>query len=237
MMKALLLAAGRGERMRPLSDACPKALLPVHGKPLIQWHIEALRRAGIVQIVINTAWLGEILERALGDGNALGVHLTYSREGEALETAGGIRWALPLLGEVFWAAAADAYAPGFDYHVPPVLLSALQSGERDAHLWLMPNPPHHASGDFCLAADARLADKSSAAPPENTLTFSGIGLYRAALFAPLPERSVAPLAPLLRGAMKLGRVSGEIYRGEWADIGTPERLRQIQAAPNKRPTA
>lgn len=229
-MKAMLLAAGRGERMRPLSDIAPKALLKVRGKPLIQWHIEALRSAEVVEVVINTAWLGEQLERELGDGSALGVRLHYSHEGTALETAGGIRLALPLLGEIFWAAAADAFAPSFDYRAPSSALTLLQAGAIDSYLWLVPNPPHHAGGDFFLTADGRVLDKSAAAPHQSTLTFCGIGLYRAALFASLPERSIAPLAPLLRAAMQQDRVRGEIYRGEWADIGTPERLQAAQAA-------
>ncbi|MDY0011637.1 MAG: nucleotidyltransferase family protein [Rhodocyclaceae bacterium] len=217
----MILAAGRGERMRPLTDHCPKPLLPAGGKPLIQWHIEALREAGVTQLVINHAHLGQQLEDAFGDGSTLGVAIAWSREERALETAGGIRQALALLGdEPFLVVNGDIHA---DVDFAPLLgrASTLSAKGLLAHLVLVPNPPHHPKGDFILDG-GRVHTQG-----EPCLTFSGIGLYHPALFAPLPAGAPIRLAPLLRAAMDQGRVSGEYHGGLWLDIGTPERLAEL----------
>ncbi len=212
-MKAMILAAGRGERMRPLTDRCPKPLLQAAGKSLIEYHIETLVFSGIREIVINHAWLGEQIENYLGSGQRYGATLHYSHEPLALETAGGIVQALPLLGETFIVINGDIWT---DYSfarldkTPPGL----------AHLVMVDNPAHHPQGDFALKAGELVADG------EPRLTFSGIGLYRAELFRGL-EPGVRPLAPLLRAAMQQGKVGGEHYRGEWWDIGTPQRLAEL----------
>jgi MurNAc alpha-1-phosphate uridylyltransferase len=213
-MKAMLLAAGRGERMRPLTDSMPKSLLNAGGKPLIVRMIERLARAGVRELVINHAHKGEMLEAALGDGSALGVSIRYSPEAPALETAGGIANALPLLGaEPFIAVNADVFC---DYDFSRLL--ALSTGLRLAHLVLVPNPDHHLNGDFGLEGSLVVNE----AP--HRLTFSGIGLYRPGLFDSLAIGVPVKLAPLLRGAIAAQQVSGELHKGEWRDIGTPERL-------------
>lgn len=213
----MLLAAGRGERMRPLTDTVPKALLSVGGKPLIVWHLERLRRAGFSEIVVNLAHLGDQIEAALGDGREFGAGIVYSREGEALETAGGIAFALPLLGsEPFLVVNADIYCE-FDF-------SGLPGSGAMAHLVLVDNPPHHPRGDFALTRNK----VASAGSP--MLTFSGIGVYRPELFSGIERGTRAQLAPLLRHAMNEDRVSGEHYSGVWFDVGTPERLRQIDTS-------
>lgn len=215
----MILAAGRGERMRPLTDHCPKPLLPAGGKPLIVWHIERLRDAGYTELVINHAHLGGQLEAVLGDGRTLGVFIAWSREGQALETAGGIRYALSLLGEApFLVVNGDVYT---DVDFAP--LAGRPAAGDLAHLVLVPNPAHHPAGDFHLAG-GRVA---TAGDPK--LTFSGIGVYHPALFADLPARAPAKLAPLLRAAMDAGRVSGEFHAGHWLDIGTPQRLAELDA--------
>ncbi len=216
----MILAAGRGERMRPLTDETPKPLLMAGGKPLIAWHIEALVKAGICDIVINHAHLGHRLEAALGDGARFGARITWSPEGEALETAGGIAHALPLLGDAPFTVINGDIACDFDYARLTRATSALR--EQDvAHLVLVPNPPHHPQGDFALR-DGRVAVQG-----EPMLTFSGIGLYAPALFAGIARGAKAMLAPLLRTAMNAGRVSGEEHAGRWMDIGTPERLAEL----------
>jgi MurNAc alpha-1-phosphate uridylyltransferase len=214
-MKAMLLAAGRGERMRPLTDHTPKPLLRVAGHTLIGHHIEALARAGIRDLVINHAHLGAQLVAALGDGSAYGVHIVYSAEpAGALETGGGIFNALPLLGEApFVVVNADIWTD-FDFAALPLQPEAL------AHLVLVDNPAHHPQGDFALQGGRVHADG-----PER-FTFSGIGVYRHDLFAGGPGGAF-PLAPLLRRAMATGQVSGERYAGAWFDIGTPERLAAV----------
>lgn len=210
----MILAAGRGERMRPLSDATPKSLLPVRGKALIARLVEALARAGIRELVINHAHLGARIEQALGDGARFGVAIRYSREAEALETAGGIARALPLLGEApFVAVNADIFCD-FDFS----RLAGALAGARLAHLVLVPNPPHHPHGDFSLKG------AEVGAEGESKWTFSGIGLYRPALFEGIARGARAQLAPLLRAAMAKNQVSGELHRGIWHDVGTPERL-------------
>ena len=218
----MILAAGRGERMRPLTDRTPKPLLAVGGKPLIVWHVERLRAAGYLHIVINHAHLGEQIEAALGDGAALGVAIAYSRETSALETAGGIATALPLIdADVFPVVNGDIYCE-FDFHRLAEPAARLAAGDDRAHLVLVDNPPHHPAGDFVLDAD-RLRNLD-AAP---RLTFSGIGVYHRALFSQTAPGERAQLAPLLRGAIEAGRASGEHFAGRWVDVGTPERLHQL----------
>jgi MurNAc alpha-1-phosphate uridylyltransferase len=242
---AMLLAAGRGERMRPLTDRTPKPLLAVRGKPLLQWRMEALLQGGFDHAVINTAWLGAQIEAEFGAAfqapalSSAALRLDYSREGQdfgqALETAGGICRALPLLGDAFWAMAGDVFAPDFVFRQQDV--QAFLASGLLAHIWLVPNPEHNPGGDFGLDATSGLAldtPKGSAVP---RLTFSTIGLYRRALFLP-PWCAVAPgnpqgeraaLAPLLRAAMAQQRVSAALYTGRWTDVGTPERLDLLNA--------
>ena len=210
-MKAMILAAGRGERLRPLTDHTPKPLLLAGGRPLIEHLIVALVASGFRDIVVNTAHLGERIERRLGDGARFRARIAYSREGEALETAGGIQRALPLLGnEPFLVVNGDI---GTDF--PFARLRGLP--EDLAHLVLVPNPPHHAQGDFGLE-DGKVSDSGP-----NRKTFAGIGVYRPELFKGL-EPGRHALAPLLRAAMRENRVKGELYEGFWMDIGTVERL-------------
>ena len=214
----MILAAGRGERMRPLTDRTPKPLLPVAGKPLIVWHLERLARAGCRRIVINIAHLGEHIEALLGDGDAWGLEIRYSSEPPgALETAGGIAQALPLLGdEPFLVVNGDIYCD-FDFATLP----ALGSGDL-AHLVLVDNPAHHRQGDFAL-------DSNRVANDGQRLTFAGIGVYRPQLFAAIAAGERAKLAPLLTQAIDAGRVSGQMHRGRWVDVGTPERLAALDA--------
>jgi MurNAc alpha-1-phosphate uridylyltransferase len=241
---AMILAAGRGERMRPLTDTCPKPLLCVQGRPLIDWLVRALVRGGNTRLVVNTAWLGEQLPAHLNtqflDQNAAEpscflpdmLSISYSHEGcdfgEALETAGGIARALPLLDDVFWVLAGDVFMPGFAFE-PAAVARFVASGQL-AHLWLVPNPAHHPAGDFGLSADGlalNVANDSS----QPRYTFSTVALYRRAFFESLPHLPVgnpdglkAPLAPLLRAAMENRQVSAELYTGHWTDVGTPARL-------------
>ncbi|CAG0950180.1 N-acetyl-alpha-D-muramate 1-phosphate uridylyltransferase [Rhodocyclaceae bacterium] len=220
-MKAMILAAGRGERMRPLSDEMPKPLLRAGGKPLIAWHIEALVRAGIRDIVINHAHLGFMIEAALADGARYGATIRYSAEGEALETAGGIANALPLLGDEPFAVINGDIACDFDYARLPAIAGAMRARTLRAHLVLVPNPPHHPQGDFALRGGRVLAEGGA------KRTFSGIGVYDPALFAGIVRGAKAKLAPLLRAAMDEGAVSGELHDGRWMDVGTPERLAEL----------
>jgi N-acetyl-alpha-D-muramate 1-phosphate uridylyltransferase len=218
-MRVMILAAGRGERMRPLTDAVPKPLLAVGGKSLIAWHIERLVRAGLCEMVINHAWLGEQIEAALGDGSTFGAAIRYSREPTALETAGGIARALPLLGDAPFLVVNGDIFTDFDFST----LACLALGEALAHLVLIDNPAHHAQGDFALGGSRVSADGTP------RLTYSGIGVYAPALFGRIAPGARAPLAPLLREAMREGRVTGTHYRGQWTDVGTPERLAQLDA--------
>lgn len=216
-MKVMILAAGRGERMRPLTDRVPKALVEVAGKPLIVWQMERLVAAGLREFVINHAHLGAQLETALGDGAQFGARIAWSREREALETAGGIAHAMPLLGDAPFAVVnADVWCDFDGNRLAPVA-HALDGCARLAHLVLVPNPPHHPQGDFGLAAE-----RVTRLPP--LLTFSGIGVYHPALFASVTRGAKAPLAPLLQTAIERRAVSGERYDGVWLDVGTPERL-------------
>jgi len=214
----MILAAGRGERMRPLTDTCPKPLLPVAGKPLIVWHLERLARCGFRDVVINHAHLGDQIEALLGDGAAWGLSIQYSPESQgALETAGGIANALPLLGDdPFLVINGDIFC---DWNP-----DASQLGANDlAHLVLVDNPEHNTQGDFALA-DGRV--HSNGAPQ---FTFAGIGIYRPELFAGIERGRPAKLAPLLRDAMTANKVSGEHHAGRWTDVGTPTRLAELDA--------
>ena len=266
--KALILAAGRGERMRPLTDHTPKPLLEVRGLPLMQWSMQALAQGGFSELVVNTAWLGEQVADYFGDHFKLyfgikpayllpnvllkseqkqsvpvTVNIRYSHEGRdfggALETAGGIVRALPLLchsesddvlNDVFWVLAGDVFAPDFVFS--PDAVERFKASGKLAHIWLVPNPEHNPKGDFGLQADGGVVDGSS-----EKYTFSTIALYRKSLFSlPYcdipggnPEGVKAALAPLLRKAIAAQQVSGELYTGTWTDVGTPERLAQLNA--------
>lgn len=223
-MKAMILAAGRGERMRPLTDHTPKALLRVDGKPLISFIVNSLRRAGMEELVINLAHQGEQIAVALGDGAALGMRIAYSRETTALETAGGIAQALPLLGAApFIAVNADVYSD-YDFSGLRATAQRLQENGALAHLVLVANPPHHPGGDFGLAAGRVTIDSSP------RYTFSGIGAYHPALFAGIAPGAKARLADLLYAGIPRGQVTGELYRGRWQDVGTPERLAELDRA-------
>lgn len=264
---AMLLAAGRGERMRPLTDTTPKPLLSVQGKPLMQWPMEALARSGCTRVLINTAWLGEQISATFGDHfglqplqnlrNALskteqlpgGMALQYSHEGRdfggALETAGGIARALPTLcpqaasghgHDVFWVLAGDVFAPDFSFSAAEV--QRFIASTALAHIWLVPNPAHNPKGDFGWDAATGQAINLHATSEAPRYTYSTIGLYRAALFAPPycsiphgnPHGEKAALAPLLRAAMDAGRVTASLYTGRWTDVGTPERLAQLNTS-------
>jgi MurNAc alpha-1-phosphate uridylyltransferase len=216
----MILAAGRGERMRPLTDHLPKPMLPAGGKPLIVWHVERLARSGFRELVVNHAWFGERIEEALGDGARFGVRIAYSREAPALETAGGIARALPLLAPgPFLVVNGDIYT---EYEFSALLRRAgTEAPAALAHLVLVPNPPHHPLGDFVLR-DGRVSDEG-----QDRLTFAGIGMYRPELFANLIPGARAQLAPLLRAAMAAGAVTGERFDGMWSDVGTPERLAEL----------
>jgi MurNAc alpha-1-phosphate uridylyltransferase len=211
-MKAMILAAGRGERMRPLTDHTPKPLLQVGGKPLIVWHLERLAKDGFKELVINHAHLGKQIEQALGSGSAWGLSIEYSSEIKALETAGGIANALPLLGDSpFLVVNGDVFTE-INFGVLQLVSPNL------AHLVMVDNPPQHPDGDFSLDSGKITASGS------HKLTFSGVGVYHPALFVDVDRSQAAKLAPLLRSAMAEGLVTGDHYQGVWHDIGTPERL-------------
>ena len=238
----MVLAAGRGERMRPLTDVNPKPLLRVRGQPLMQGPMQALARGGFTRQLINTAWLGEQIPALFGDSIQWAglpeVQIAYSHEGRdfgrALETAGGILRALPALEEVFWVVAGDVFAPDFVFAADA--MQRFAASGRQAHLWLVPNPAHNPQGDFGLAADGSVLNLP-AGDAGRCYTFSTIALYRKTFFtrsdAPTPpgnpEGVAVPLAPMLRAAMDRGEVSGEVYTGAWTDVGTPERLAQLNA--------
>lgn len=227
----MILAAGRGERMRPLTDVLPKPLLRAGGKALIEYHLENLARAGFKEVAINHAHLGQLIEAALGNGERYGLRIHYSHEPVALETAGGIAQALPIItdrpagcaeGGPFFTVNADIYCAMDFSALVPVLERMDANHEGDlAHLVLVDNPGHHPKGDFALK-DSRVALSG-----ENMLTFSGIGIYQPELFKGIPTGSVAKLAPLLGQAIARGKVGGQHFSGTWTDVGTPERLRQI----------
>ena len=222
-MRAMILAAGRGERMRPLTDTLPKPLIPVAGKPLIQWHIEKLAAAGITDIVINHAWLGARIEETLQDGRQWGVHIRYSAETNALETAGGIATALTLLGEEpFLVMNGDIWC---DWEPSQALQIAelLPLHQQQAWLLLVPNPAHHQDGDFGLTASGLVTNDTSP-----RYTFAGIGVYKPSLFAQTLPQQPAKLAPLLREAIARQCISGQLHLGRWVDVGTPERLNTLE---------
>jgi MurNAc alpha-1-phosphate uridylyltransferase len=241
-MLAMILAAGRGERMRPLTDNTPKPLLQAGGKPLIVWHIERLVRAGITELVINHAYLGTQIEQVLGDGSRFGATIWYSDEGTALETAGGIAFALHLLGEQPFAVVNGDIYCDFDFSHLPASATALASSTDMAHLVLVDNPEHNLKGDFALRG-ARVIPSTPPSLPLSgkepsfplirgargveVLTFSGIGLYKPQLFSLISRGTKAPLAPLLREQIALGKVSGEHHQGIWVDVGTPQRLDEL----------
>lgn len=228
-MRAMILAAGRGERMRPLTDTTPKPLLIAGGKPLIVWHVERLVQAGITELIINHAWLGIQLERVLQDGRQFGAAITYSPEPRALETAGGIAKALDFFNDQpFLVVNSDIWCD-WDPSQAKRLGQLLQSERKLAWLLLADNPSHHPAGDFLLDAAGLVADRAS--PEGGTpLTFTGIGIYQPALFQSLDKKQPAPLAPLLRQAMLNKRVAGARHAGKWMDIGTPERLAALDQA-------
>ncbi len=227
-MKALILAAGRGERMRPLTDHTPKPLLVVRGKPLLVWHLEALARDGVQEVVINTAWLEERIVDALGDGSRHGVSIRYSLEGRdhggALETAGGMAKALPLLTDTsehcFWVVSGDVFLPGFRFDTAAAQRFA--DSAKDAHLWLVPNAPHHPVGDFGIDAHG-LASRQT----EPRLTWASVGLFRACIVAGVAAGQKLPLTPLLQAGADAGRISAQRYDGPWTDVGTIERLNTL----------
>ena len=222
-MRAMILAAGRGERMRPLTDSCPKPLLRVGGKALIEWHLERLARTGFRQIVINHAHLGSMLEQALGDGSRWGLNIAWSREADALETAGGIAQALPLLGsDPFLVVNGDIWCD-FDFGRARTIAAQMLAADLDAWCVLVDNPPQHPRGDFGLDSGRLLAEAS------RRFTFSGIGVYRPSLFGRLVRGQPAPLAPLLREAITRGAAGAERHAGRWVDVGTPQRLTELDA--------
>lgn len=219
----MLLAAGRGERLRPLTDHLPKCLMQAGGRTLAAWHLLRLHEAGIREVVVNTCWLGAAVEAALGDGAGFGLSIAYSREAQALETAGGIRQALPLLGaEPFLVLNGDVWC---DADLAALAGHAAALGPaRAAHLLLVDNPAEHPLGDFGLAGGRILPD---GAP---RLTFSGIGAYHPCLFSGIEAGARVPLGPLLRQEAAAGRIGGAHHRGRWTDVGTPQRLAQLQHA-------
>ncbi|AQV92882.1 mannose-1-phosphate guanylyltransferase [Cupriavidus necator] len=236
-MKAMIFAAGRGDRMRPLTDTCPKPLLAVGGKPLIVWKIEALARAGLRDIVINHAWLGGQIEAALGDGSRFGVRIAYSAEGEALETAGGIAKALPLLsheparGEIFLAVSGDIFCD-YDFRALLPRAQALAGADEPRmHLVMVPNPPFHARGDFALDAQGRLSMDEHPLQGER-LTFGNIGLYDTRLFTGIAPGSRVAMTPVYHAAIAAGTASGERFDGRWENVGTPAQLDELNALVN-----
>jgi MurNAc alpha-1-phosphate uridylyltransferase len=227
---ALILAAGRGERMRPLTDRCPKPLLQVRGKPLIGWHLEALARAGVTQVVINTAWLEEQFPAALGDGSRWGLSIRFSHEGRdhggALETAGGIVKALPWLAvrdvDSFWVVSGDVFLPDFEFSATDAARFA--TGRELAHLWLVANAPHHPQGDYGIDTASGLATTD-----EPRRTWASVGLFRAEMFAGIEPGTRLALRPLLNAALAAGRLGAQAWDGRWTDVGTAERLNALNA--------
>jgi MurNAc alpha-1-phosphate uridylyltransferase len=231
LIPCFLLAAGRGERMRPLTDDLPKPLLCIQNKSLLAWHLETLAKAHIQDVVINHAWLGEKIEAALGDGKQFGLHIQYSPEGSALETAGGICKALPIIApeDYFLVINGDVFSPNLPISELLETVSRMRmDGDKSlAHLLMVPNPVQHPEGDFYLQGTV-LSDTESIGAEK--LTFSGIGIYHKDLFKDLEFGAPAKLAPLLRSAMEQNKVSGEKYLGPWHDVGTPQRLHELNAA-------
>lgn len=228
--QAMILAAGRGERMRPLTDSCPKPLLKVRGKPLMEHHLDAFAQCGFRDVVVNTAWLGEQIEDQYGHETAAGTRIAYSHEGKdfggALETAGGIARALPLLDDAFWIVAGDVYMPQFLF--TRAAFDRFAASGMLAHLFLVPNPEHNPKGDFGLSREGLALNQADVRH-----TYSTVALLRRALFDGIapgnPRGEKIKLAPLLRAAMDRGLVTAELYHGPWTDVGTPERLAQLNA--------
>lgn len=220
---AFLLAAGRGERMRPLTDTTPKPLLKVQNKALIEWHIERLAQAGITHIVINHAWLGQQIEDYLGDGKRYGVQLRYSAEETALETAAGIKKALPLLGRTpFLVISSDVWTT-WDAVEAHSMSAQINHEHALANLLMVPNPAHHTKGDFSLSED-----RLTLITTNKSYTYSGIGVYSPAFFHKVNSQCPTPLREPLYQAIKQHAVLGRVFTGEWVDVGTPERLKQIE---------
>ncbi|MDO4683910.1 MAG: nucleotidyltransferase family protein [Lautropia sp.] len=242
-MKAMLLAAGRGERMRPLTDEHPKPLLMAGGKPLIVWHLEKLAAAGFAEVIINHAWLGEQIPATLGDGNAFGLKLRYSAEPEALETAGGIAKALPMLTEgeaddaPFAVISSDAWSDA-DYSCLPEVARMIRTEGARCWCLMVDNPGHHQRGDFMLqdghlklaeppAGEDAAINPHASASAETTLTYAGIGVFTPSMFAQIPAGTRSPLRPWLEDAIRAGLARGHYHRGIWFDIGTPARLAEL----------
>lgn len=235
-LPALILAAGRGERMRPLTDTCPKPLLSVRGQRLIEWHLAALARDGVRDVVINTAHLEDQFEPILGDGRRWGLRIRYAFEqrdhGGALETAGGIANALPLLNtggagsDAFWVVAGDVFVPGFRFDAEVAQAFVHDPAWRHdlGHLWLVPNPAHVPHGDFALTREGRILLKDQAPAGTPTYTYSTIGLYRPGMVEGIAPGQKAALRPCFDRAIAAGRLGGRVHAGEWADVGTPQRL-------------
>ncbi len=226
-MKAMILAAGRGERMRPLTDHTPKPLLPAGGKPLIVWHLERLAAAGFREVVVNHAHLGAQIEQALGDGSPWGLAIRYSPEPPgALETAGGIAQALPLLGAApFLVVNGDVWCDvDFARFARANAAANEQCPPGGARLLLVANPAHHAAGDFALAGERIIA-----AAGGTTFTYAGVGVFSPAMFGDVPVGRPLKLRPLLDAAIAAGRLTGERHAGRWVDVGTPERLAELDA--------
>ena len=237
-LPALILAAGRGARMRPLTDHTPKPLLKVAGRPMIEWHLRALAAAGVRQVVINCAWLEQQIPAALGDGSRWGLTIRYTLEGRdhggALETAGGIKNALPLLLDsanaamhgCFWLVSGDIVAPGFNFDAG--LAAQFASGTDDAHLWLVPNPDFHQAGDFALQAGRVLRPPAGQARP---LTYANLALVRPALVHTIHAGQHAALGPVLFDSAAAGRLAGTLWPGDWHNLGTPAQLAALNAVP------
>lgn len=222
-MKVMILAAGRGERMRPLTDTCPKPLLTVGNLPLIGHHLKRLYLAGFRDVVINHAWLGHMIEAKLGNGQDYGVNIAYSAENSGgLETGGGIATALPLLGDKPFLVVNGDVLTDIDFSKAFAIAQTMQQSQDQAYLWLVDNPAHHPQGDFGLTPAGRVTESQ----PAQSFTFSGVGVYQPALFNQIAPHTRAKLAPLLRTAIASGQVRGEHHQGLWLDVGTIERLEQ-----------
>jgi len=227
-LDAVILAAGRGQRMRPLTDLTPKPLLMVRGKRLIEWHLEALARARVKRVVINTAWLEEQFEPVLGDGFRWGLSIRYSHEGRdhggALDTAGGIAKVLPWLGDSFWVVSGDVFIPNFRFDAADA--DRFAAGNRLGQLWMAPNAPHHPLGDFAIDAEG-LAVLQSEQPRR---TWASVGLFHAELFAGIVPGTPEAITPLLHEAIAQRRLGAQPWDGGWTDVGTPERLAALNSA-------
>ena len=224
----MILAAGRGERLRPWTDSTPKPLLQVGGRRLIEWHLYALSASGVQEVVINVAWLADQFPQVLGDGSRYGLRIHWSVEGAdsgaALETAGGIRLALDRLGECFWVVSADVFVPQFVFSGEA--LGTFGASEHLAELWMVPNPAHHPDGDFAFHAGGDRLGLST----DDRSTWSSIGLFRASLFEPVQPGQRLPLRPLLDEAARKGALVGRRWEGRWIDVGTTDRWQQASAS-------